>query len=275
MDEQNQEQLQGENDTQPDYGVDTEQASPSQSEDNNLQNDSNDVPPADGSIHIPVSVTPSMEQPTEVSVEQPQQSQVESPLAVVQPEQQPVAAESPSQLQYQSGSLTQSGVIGAELASTTPIASADSISWSASEFVHHEKSAAWYLLVCIASLAVAAAIYFVTKELFSAIVIAIVGVAFSALGALKPKVLEYAIAPDGIKIGEKHFSFEAFRSFAVIEDGAMPSLQLLPHKRLAIAITMYFEPKDGDKIVNILGEYLPFEHRTRELVDKLAAKIRF
>lgn len=191
---------------------------------------------------------------------------------------------SPQQWQYQSGNLAPQGHFTDNPAppsepdqpqSRGPHATHDSISWTASEFVQNEKSATWYIYLALGTIVLGAAIYFLTKEIFSVVVIAIVAIAFGVFAALKPRVLQYTVNPSGIQIASRHFNFEDFRSFAIIEEGVLPSIQLLPHKRFAVAVSMFFEPQDGDKIVEILGTYLPFEHRDRDLMDKLAAKIHF
>jgi hypothetical protein len=195
------------------------------------------------------------------------------------PEQPPVPKAEPSQWQYQSGNLAPVTGFAEPPAPNQPNAdnptARDSISWSASEFMHHEKASSWYIYVVIAALVLATAIYFLTKDIFSVAVIVVIGIIFGVFGALKPKVLNYAVSPDGIQVGNRHFSFEEFRSFAVIQEGALPSIQLLPHKRFALAITMYLDPQQADKIVEILGEYLPFEHQDRDFMDKFASKIHF
>jgi len=187
--------------------------------------------------------------------------------------------------QYQSGNLapqgnftdnaTPAGQSDDQPQPRGPHITHDSISWSASEFVQNEKSATWYIYLALGTVFLGAVIYFLTKEIFSVVVIGIAAIAFGVFAALKPRVLKYTVNPSGIQIGNRHFHFDDFRSFAIIEEGALPSIQLLPHKRLAVAVSMFFEPKDGDKIVEILGTYLPFEHRDRDLMDKLASKIHF
>jgi hypothetical protein len=195
---------------------------------------------------------------------------------------QPEQPAQPSQWQYQSGNLVPQGNFAEPLQPDADQpkprgaqSTQDSISWSASEFTQHEKSANWYVYLAVATVVLGVAIYFLTKEIFSVVVIAIMAIVFGVFAALRPRTVEYSISPAGIKIGPKRFMFEDFRSFAVVEEGALPSIQLLPLKRFAVAISMYFEPKDGDKIVEILGTYLPFEQRDRDLMDKLSSKIHF
>ncbi|MEI6237340.1 MAG: hypothetical protein WCP03_01945 [Candidatus Saccharibacteria bacterium] len=209
----------------------------------------------------PLQVEPSRDQSQPVIIPPPQPSQ---PMPQTQDE-----------YKYQSGDLQAAEGYqeqANEMKEPKPIG--DSVSWSASEFVLHEKTSGWHLLVGIGSVVLAIAVYFLTKSLFGAVTIVIVGVMVSIFGNLKPRVLDYVVSPEGITIGEKHYEYILFRSFAVI-DSPHPNLQLMPQKRFAVPITMYFTPDDEDRIVDVLGEYLPFEHQERDFVDKLSARLRF
>ena len=184
----------------------------------------------------------------------------------------------PPQWQYQSGQLEQATApVSQQSPVSQEVQNDDSslVRWTASEFVSHEKSIGWYLILGFVALLVAAILYFVTKELFSIAVVLILAVALAVFGNLKPRTLDYAILPDGIQIGDKHFGYATFRSFAVIEDGPVPSIQLLPQKRFMVPITIYFAPTDIDAITETLGDYLPFEHKERDFVDKISSRIRF
>jgi len=180
------------------------------------------------------------------------------------------------QWQYQSGQLEQRGGFG-ESPITIPQAQSTgpTVSWTASEFISHEKSGNWYVFLIVVAIVIAGALFFVTREWFSVVVVVVLAIALGVFGALKPRTLDYAIYPDGIQVGEKHFGFETFRSFAIIEDAPVPSLQLLPQKRLMVPITVYFAPPDADMIINTLGDFLPIEQKKRDFVDKISARIRF
>lgn len=212
--------------------------------------------------------------------EQPEQQ----PQGSIQPEQtnelQDEGPGAPPQWQYQSGNLSpivgfDSQPPGGTSETGNQNNSAELVHWNASEFVNHEKTSSWYLAASVIAILVSGLIYLLTRDVFSVIVIAVLAIAVSLFGALKPRILDYTISPDGISVGSKHFNYEYFRSFAVMNDNALPSIQLLPHKRFAVPITMYFAPADGDHIVTVLGDYLPFEHRERDLVDKITSRLKF
>lgn len=180
------------------------------------------------------------------------------------------------QWQYQSGQLEQPI---APSPAVEPQAEPDRptvlVSWSASEFVSHEKSVGWYLLLGFLAVLTSAIIFIITREIFSIIVVLVLAIALAVFGNLKPRTLDYALEDSGIQIGDKFFAYGTFKSFAIIEDSTVPSIQLLPQKRFMVPITVYFAPNDEDIIVSTLGNFLPFEHKKRDTVDKISSRIRF
>lgn len=149
------------------------------------------------------------------------------------------------------------------------------LSWSASEFVAYQKSGGWYVSLFIAVLALAALIFLVTRDLISTVTTIIIGILFMIFAARKPRVLTYAISDDGVQIGDKLYPFASMRSFAVIDEGSLRSISLLPMQRFMPAISMYYEPQNEAKIVDALGGVLPQEERKQEIIDKFMHKIRF
>lgn len=178
------------------------------------------------------------------------------------------------QWQYQSGQLEQPQAP----TPTEPAQAANDdgvIRWSASEFVSHEKSGMWYVVLVVIAVVIAGVMYAVTREIFSIVVVAVLAVALGVFGALKPRTLDYVVDGGGITVGDKQFPYDTFKSFAVIEDAPVPSIQLLPQKRFMVPITIYFAPTDADTIIDTLGQFLPFEHKKRDNVDKISSRFRF
>lgn len=149
------------------------------------------------------------------------------------------------------------------------------VSWTASEFVSHQKNPGWYALIGGGALLGAAAVYLLTRDKISTTMIAIVGIGLAVFGARQPKVLTYKVDSFGMHIGKKSYEWEQFKSFSIIEEGAINSIYLAPMKRLMPAITVYYAPGDEEKIINVIASFLPHEMRERDLVDKLMHKIRF
>ena len=149
------------------------------------------------------------------------------------------------------------------------------ISWRASEFASSDKNSSWYLLLAIGSVIFAALTFLLTRQIFSVIVILVLGITIAFYGRLKPRILDYTIDKNGIFAGNKYYSFSQFKSFSIIEDQAIPSIHLTPIKKLMMPLTIYISPAETDNIIEILGSFLPFENKKRDIADKISQKLHF
>jgi hypothetical protein len=156
-----------------------------------------------------------------------------------------------------------------------PTPSVNPVSWTASEYIQHHKNAGWFLLAGLAIVVVAIAVFFVTKDVMSAVVIGVAGLLFAVYGARPPQVLDYSVDGTGVHIGQKFYPYTTFRSFSVQEEDATRSILLMPAQRIGLPITIYYDPKDESEIVGVIGANLPHEMREVAAVDKFMRKIRF
>lgn len=154
--------------------------------------------------------------------------------------------------------------------------SGDTVSWTASEFIAHAKGSSWYFLLALATLGAGVAAYIITHgDKLTTVIIGVTGILFGIMAARQPRELPYRIDSDGIKIGDKQYPYASFKSFSVVQEEGLESIWLLPLQRFTPGLSIYFSPGDRDKIVNILGEYLPIDDRQLDFVDKLMHKVRF
>lgn len=151
----------------------------------------------------------------------------------------------------------------------------NSISWTASEYIHHQKQAGWYMgLLALAILL--AAVLFITQHDFTApIVIILAAAALWVFGARKPRTLNYRITASGVSIEDKNYSYDKFRSFSVVDDGEVPSLLLSPLQRFVPPISIYYDFADEDKIVGAISQFLPHEDRDLDSIDRLSRRLKF
>lgn len=228
---------------------------------------------------ITPGITPT--EPQNQEPQQPVQSQAtQTPEAIADPAQteQPVAIEAPVEPLQEQVFFNENKDLPDDAGSAPAIPSAEStptVTWTASEFIAHDKNFGWYALVLLATIAVGSAVYFVTKDKVSPVVIVIMGIAFSVFGARKPRVLDYAISNAGVQVGQRHYPFGLFRTFSIIEEDAVRSILFMPMKRFSLPISIYYEPADEQKIIDTLSNYLPHEDRQAGSVDRLMSKIRF
>lgn len=179
------------------------------------------------------------------------------------------------QLEPQTQPISQPQTVDAAETNNPAEAKDGELRWSASEFVSHEKNGGWYSMLIAGTIILSVIIYFFTRELLSVIAIIVLAIATGVYGALKPRVLDYSITHSGINVGDKSYNFSQFKSFSVIEGSAVPSIQFLPQKKIAVPLSIYVSPADLDLVVETLGNYLPLEHKERDFVDKLSSRLRF
>ncbi len=160
---------------------------------------------------------------------------------------------------------------------TPPVSNANDngVSWTASEFVAHEKSVGWYAALILVAAIIAAVIYLITRDKISSGVVLVCALALGVLAARKPRQLQYAVDNSGITVGQKHFGYGAFKSFAVVPEGAFSSIVLMPLKRFAPLTTIYYSPEDEKRIVDTLASRLPFEEHKLDVIDHFMRRIRF
>ncbi|HSH31206.1 MAG TPA: hypothetical protein VK963_00895 [Candidatus Saccharimonadales bacterium] len=150
----------------------------------------------------------------------------------------------------------------------------DSYSWQASEFLHHQKPASWYLLL-FGVVAVLIIVAVVTKQWFSIAVFIAMTAALGVYAGKEPRVLSYRLDPSGITIENKHYPYSQFRSFAVFNDLAWHAIDLDPAQRFMPRLTVMFDSDDLDTILAILSQELPRADRDLDLVERLTRKLKF
>jgi hypothetical protein len=150
----------------------------------------------------------------------------------------------------------------------------ENLTWTAKEFIEHERGGGWYAMLILATMLVAGALYLVTKDFFGSGTILAVGVATAAYVSHKPKELIYEISSLGVKIGDKQYGYGLFKSFSVIHEGQHSSISLESIKKFMPPMTLYFPPENEDQIANAIGNHLPLEKREQNITERLAHRFR-
>ncbi len=150
-----------------------------------------------------------------------------------------------------------------------------SVQWSASEYVEHEKDSRWYLALIGGGLALTALVFLITRDILATVVVFLAIISVAVFAGRKPETKQYSVDENGVKAGDKTFSYAQFRSFSVVEEGAIDSIWLKPLKRFAPAVIIYFSPEDEEKIIEVLSNFLPHEDRELDPIDKFSKRVRF
>lgn len=149
------------------------------------------------------------------------------------------------------------------------------VTWSASEYIHGEKNGLWYILFVVVVLGlIALDIFFLKSYTFSALVI-VMAVALVMYSRRPPRVMQYALSSNhGLYVGEKLYHFSDFKAFGVIKDGEHHSIMLIPTKRFAPGVSVYFPEEAGEQIVDVLGMRLPMKPLKLDAIDALIRTLR-
>lgn len=160
-------------------------------------------------------------------------------------------------------------------AQPTTAPESDVITWTASEFIAHQKSATWYSLSVLTAVGLGAIIYLLTRDFFPTTVVPFGVILLAIYAGRQPRQETYRLDHVGLTIGNRHYGFHEFRSFTVVPEGAFSSIELTPLGRFAMYANLYFDPADEDRIVARLSQYLPLEEPRHSFVDGLMRRIHF
>lgn len=150
-----------------------------------------------------------------------------------------------------------------------------SIEWTASEFIHHDKSFVWYLVLSVVTVIIATLVYLVRHDYFATGAVVVVAIIFGIIGTRKPRSLDYRLDDKGLGVAGKVYSYQHFKSYFVGHDSALASLNLVPLRRFMPILTVYYDPADETDIEETVSNYLPMEQREKDILDKFLQKIRF
>ncbi|MEO6761189.1 MAG: hypothetical protein ABI220_02305 [Candidatus Saccharimonadales bacterium] len=152
----------------------------------------------------------------------------------------------------------------------------EDISWTASEFISHEKSPGWYAALGLAAIILGGAAYLLTGHNIISIIAIVLAILMLGISARqKPRVRQYTLGNDGLHIDNRTYLYSDFKSFTASEDGAIVSVIFLPLQRFAPGLTIYLAPEMEDTVIDALSDYLPHESHRQDAVDGLLKRIRF
>lgn len=170
---------------------------------------------------------------------------------------------------------TESVPTAREVAEPHMVSDGETITWTASEFIAHSKTAGWYGMLTVAAIILAAADWLLTRDLVSPIIILFAALLLGVYAAHKPRQLQYQLDDMGLSIGDKRFTYDQFQSFAIVPEGVFASIVFTPLKRLAPFTTIYYDPADEEKIITLLADRLPMEERNHDAIDRFMRRIRY
>ena len=149
------------------------------------------------------------------------------------------------------------------------------VTWTAQEYIHIDKGPIWFIVFAIIILGVIALDILFLKAYTVSLLVIVMAITLIIYIRRPPRTLTYGLSmKQGLYIGEKLYHFEDFKAFGLIKDGEHQSIMLIPTKRLALGVSVYFPTEAGERIVDILGQRLPMENLKLDLIDVAVRKLR-
>lgn len=149
------------------------------------------------------------------------------------------------------------------------------IQWTAKEYVHLDKGPWWYILFVVIVIGLIAIDILLLKEWTFSVLVVVMAIALIVYIRRPPRDIQYSLSSrQGLYVGERLYHLSDFKAFGLIKDGDHHSIMLIPIKRFAPGVSVYFPEEAGERIVDILGQRLPMENLKLDAIDVLVRKLR-
>ena len=147
------------------------------------------------------------------------------------------------------------------------------VSWEAEEYIQYNRNVWWYICLFIIGAGLCVLSYFLSWWSFIALVVVCI-IAILVTSTRPPRKIKYTLDKTGLTEGNRLHKYEDFRAFGILKEGSHFSAVLIPKKRFAIQVKVYFPSKSGESIVDALGARLPMEEVKLDFLDKIVNFLR-
>lgn len=148
------------------------------------------------------------------------------------------------------------------------------VRWEATEYIHRDKNATWFVVFAVVVVALMAVAIFVMKTWSFAILIPVMAAALIVYSRRPPRVLNYTLSRQGLHVNDKLYPLNQFKAFSLIHGDDEHSIMLIPVKRLYPGVTIYFPEDAGEAIVDLLAARLPMQEAHLDVIDRIIRKLR-
>ena len=148
------------------------------------------------------------------------------------------------------------------------------INWQAVETIPVQRDFNWYICFVTVTIILMALAIFVFKSWSFAILIPVMAMTLVVMSKREPSLINYSITPQGVSVGQRDYAFGEFRSFGLMQHQGQHYAVLLPVKRFAPELTIYFAEEDGERIVDMLGARLPLQEMKPDIIEKFIRIIK-
>lgn len=127
-----------------------------------------------------------------------------------------------------------------------------SVTWDAPEHHHVEKSADWFFVLTILTVAVVIAAVLVGNYLF-AILCGVAGITLAIAAGRPPRIIPFAVTARGVRVGDSLFPYTTLTAYHIDEDHVRgPQLLVLSKQRFMPLIVLPIPAEYVDDIEDVL-----------------------
>ena len=149
----------------------------------------------------------------------------------------------------------------------------EEVEWDAEEYIVQEHNTLWFILLAIITVVLCGLSIWLGNWTFLAVVIVSVAAILVRI-FMPPRKIHYSMSDVDLLEDKTLHKFSDFKSFAILKEGAHYSAILIPKKRLALQVKVYFPEKNGEAIVDMLGAKLPMTEPKLDFLDKIVKFLR-
>lgn len=147
------------------------------------------------------------------------------------------------------------------------------IRWQATEYVHQERTALWFVLLGVVVVILMVLAVLVMKSITFAILLPVMAATLVIYVKRPPSPNDYILSRKGLHINDRLYEYSLFKSFGIIQHNGHNSIVLIPRKRFQLGQTIYFPEEVGEPLVDMLAARLPMNEAQPDFIDKLLAKL--
>lgn len=150
------------------------------------------------------------------------------------------------------------------------------LSWRASEFSYRKKNPQWFAALGIISFAFLVVAILLKSVMFGLLVI-VAAITLALFANTKPRVLEFTIMTNGIKIHKTIYPYDTIKSFWIFfePDAFIKELSIESKKLFMPFIKVPLGNTDPNKVRETLLKFLPEKKHPESVGDVIARIIRF
>ena len=147
------------------------------------------------------------------------------------------------------------------------------VSWEAEEYIERERNVWWYVGLFTVGAGLCTLSVFLQWWTFIALIVVCI-IAILVTSSRPPRKIKYTLDQNGLTEGGRLHKYDEFRAFGILKEGSHFSAVLIPKKRFALQVKVYFPGGSGEAIVDALGARLPMEEVKLDFLDKIVNFLR-